>query len=181
MKKIYLLFAGVLSLTQPVEAQQKPCPAGKPSYDQTTQCCEWSDPIKRITSVIVEIKNPSSKNEPISLPLQDPKCSQFYFAQEGDWIPYSYESANGGPPETGGPWTVSLKSEKHSGLCPGSIVVVEAVKSSDCFSGGWQLGYITNLQEPKSNEHKNPTLYIEAPATKEEDLAAIPEPQAPTD
>jgi hypothetical protein len=181
MKKVYLLLAGALSFTQLVEAQNYICEPGQilcsdeeTCYDPKTQCCDFSIVTNRIGSVTVKIKN-STKDAPIL----NPKCSQFYFAQEGDWIPYSYESANGGPPETGGPWTVSLKSEKHSGLCPGSTVVVEAVKSG-CFSEGWQLGYNNNLQEPKSKKHKNPILYIEAPAIEKENSAPTPEPQAPT-
>ncbi len=174
MKKAYLLLAGMLSFAQPVEAQnyicepgQELCPDQETCYDPKTQCCEWADPQNRVTSI--KIKMPTDA----SFQLKDPKCSQFYFAQQGNWIPYSYSSPDGGSPQTGGPWIVKLQNKGNVGLCPGSIVVVEAVTISDCFSRSWQLGYNKSLQE-------NTTITLKNAPTEEEDLAPTPEPQAST-
>ena len=173
MKKVFLFVTGMISFAQLVEAQEYICPIGqilcsdqKTCHDPVTECCAPSGKVNRITSVTVEIKNPTSKNEPISLPLQDSQCSQFYYADPGHWVFYPYDKSA----VQGGPWTVSLKNEEHSGLCPGSTVVVEAVESNDCFSGGWQLGYSTDLQE-------NMTIILQRTHTEKKDLGHDPQTQ----
>ncbi len=181
MKKIYLLFAGVLSLTQPVEAQnyvcepgQELCPDQETCYDPKTQCCYGSIVKNLVTSVTVKI----SENKP-SAALKDPNCSQprFFYDHYSDYKSGEKDYVYDVPAVPGGPWTVTF----NPGICPNisgvyeSRIAIETIKSEDCFSiDGLQIGWRRVHEDPK----KNVISIIKDPGTETNDSAPILEPQA---